>query len=353
VVEELGYPSRFVRGKLTPAPAVAAIAPRPFGDLGQASAAHLGEVIAGVWQQSAGTGALYRAAIVELLDYLAGFDGACWQQRWDASPLAAGETGAWRGDVRTLGAGARTLFCLRVIQPTVPAFQAVTRPGYAEAFRAAQSDPLLDAYFERAEAQKVAWAHRREAAADICRLMTIQGVAFADVTPQALLYHAHQYREANRDKEGRGYWTRFAGLTAWTVLHEMGHFPADAPMSMREALGQGQLTIEELVDRYEIRSTAVRQLLIDYPARRKAETDYSTLKTLALALAGHFWAGIEKINPAQADLRLDPVTYHAWRESIRIRNGRAISASQQDGTVISVRSFYYDLHTWAADEPER
>lgn len=66
----------------------------------------------------------------------------------------------------------------------------------------------------------------------------------------------------------------------------------------------------------------------------------------------HFWEKIERLNPDQADLRIGPELYAAWRESIKLKeNGKPRAG--QDGIVITVRSFYYDLHTWAAEEPER
>ncbi|MFC9595737.1 hypothetical protein ACFTUC_38820 [Streptomyces sp. NPDC056944] len=48
-----------------------------------------------------------------------------------------------------------------------------------------------------------------------------------------------------------------------------------------------------------MKNAAVRQLLIDYLTRRRAETDYNTLESLARHLAGHFWALIEDLSPGQ------------------------------------------------------
>jgi hypothetical protein len=102
---------------------------------------------------------------------------------------------------------------------------------------------------------------------------------------------------------------RFAGPSAWNILHAMGHFPPGTPSTMREALMRGQLTVEELVDRYTVRNQSVRQLLIDYFVRRSADTDYASLSHLVLELAHHFWEKIERINPDQADLRIAPEVY--------------------------------------------
>jgi hypothetical protein len=88
---------------------------------------------------------------------------------------------------------------------------------------------------------------------------------------------------------------------------------------MREALSRGQLTIEQMVDRYPIRNQLVRQLLIDYFTRRAADTDYASISHMVLEIAHHFWEKIERINPDQADLRISPEVYATWRHMISTR----------------------------------
>ncbi|WP_405984421.1 hypothetical protein [Streptomyces sp. NBC_00872] len=61
---------------------------------------------------------------------------------------------------------------------------------------------------------------------------------------------------------------------------------------------------------------------------------------------------IEELHPGQQGLRIAPDLYNRWRETIRLKDDGTHRRGQDD-IVISVRSFYYDLHTWAADEPER
>ncbi len=56
--------------------------------------------------------------------------------------------------------------------------------------------------------------------------------------------------------------------------------------------------------------------------------------------------------PDQADLHIDPEVYATWRHMISTRDDGKPRAGV-DGIVICVRSFCYDLHTWANDEPER
>jgi hypothetical protein len=292
------------------------------------------------------------------LDYLAGFPGDSWQARWDASPLGQGTTSA-RTVISTVGhrqpinTGIRSLFCLRVVRPSLMALRCNTFRDYPHWFVAAQNDPLLDDFIERSAAYDGSWTQRQRTQLDLCYLLTTQGVHTADVTPEALLHYTHETRAVLTVlREGRKAAKELAGTGTWNVLHAMGHFPTATPRTMRAALLRGQQTIEELIDRWPIRNKAVRQLLIDYARRRSVDADYGTVKGLLLQLAHQFWEKIEGLNPDQADLRIDPELYAAWREQINTRDdGRP--RQQCDDILIAVRSFYLDLHTWAVMEPER
>lgn len=173
------------------------------------------------------------------------------------------------------------------------------------------------------------------------------------------LHFTHENRKARCILQpGSQASNRLIGRGVWNVLHAMGHFPPSTPESMRAALLRGQRSIEELVDQYEISNQSVRGLLIEYFTRRKADTDYSTLKDLICKLTRHFWKNIETINSDQADqadqadLRISPEDYTTWRQMITVKDDGKPRVGQ-DSIVIALRSFYYDLHTWAAQEPER
>ena len=141
------------------------------------------------------------------------------------------------------------------------------------------------------------------------------------------------------------------GRQAWHFLHLMGHFSAATPATMRGAACRGPRSVAEMVDRYQISSTDVRDLLADYITRRAAGIDYTTTEALAQGLAGLFWAVIEKINPAQRDLRLSQATYAQWKaETSVLPDGRP--RKNFDGLQLAVRSFYLDLQSWAVTEPD-
>nr|WP_242587839.1 hypothetical protein [Streptomyces sp. MST-110588] len=293
-----------------------------------------------------------------VLQYLRDFTGQTWQERWDASPIGRGQVAAnTLGTRRSTGVaitpGVRALYCLRVIQPTLVTFRRNVLHNFAPMFVAAQDDPLLDKYAAQVQAQPMRHVHRREAMAELCTLLAVQGVALSDVTPAAVLHFTQENRRARSVLQpGNKVANRLVGQGMWNVLHAMGHFPPATPPTLRAALMRGQRTVEEMVAQYPIRNQAVRALLIDYFTRRRADTDYSTLKNLVLLVAHHFWEKIERVNPNQADLRISPEHYATWRQMITVKDNGKPRAGQ-DSIIIAVRSFYFDLHTWAAEEPER
>ncbi|MFF7415789.1 site-specific integrase [Streptomyces lydicus] len=249
--------------------------------------------------------------------------------------------------------GVRSLFCLRVIQPSLVAFRLNPFQNYASFFISAQVDPLLDEYVAHVQDHHLRHIHRREALSELCALLTVQGVSLDDVTAPAILHFAQANRRARSTLQpGNTAANRLTGQGMWNVLHSMGRFPSSTPPTMRAALMRGQRTVEEMVDQYPIGNHAVKRLLVEYFTRRRVDTDYSTLKNLVLLVAHHFWEKIERVNPHQADLRISPEHYAAWRQMITVKDDGKPRIGQ-DAIVIAVRSFYYDLHTWAAEEPER
>lgn len=336
---------------ITPAPAQPASIPWPHGPLDDASLGAIAAAATRAWPDRYGTAHIARR-IEPILGYLSDFGGDTWQQRWIASGLDGESAQPIRqtvGDFREAAVGLRTLFCLRVVRPSMLGFRATRFNAYAETFREAQRDPLLDRFFERvASHPDLTDLLRRSACIDVASALTIQAASLADLTPSALLHHGFESRRYGLQREHN----RFAGLGAWRVLHEMGHFPASTPPTMRLALMRGQLTCAEMVDRYSLRNRSIRQLLIDYLERRRLETDYASVNNVATTLAGTFWAQIERINPEQADLAINESVYQQWRTWLNtLPNGKP--RGEVDVPLITIRGFYLDLAGWALHEPER
>ncbi|MET9809172.1 site-specific integrase [Streptomyces halstedii] len=240
---------------------------------------------------------------------------------------------------------------MRLIRPTLLGLRSNTFTRYTPWFRSIANDPWLEEFCERVDQLPVGSSRRGRAKSDVCYALTVFGIDLDGLTPEALLHYAVECRAhalAGEDAESG----TFSGTLAWPVLHEMGQFPRSAPRTLRAAVTRGQLSIEEAVDRHQLRNREVRDLLVEYVRRRSAELDYSTLRHLITRLVKTFWKVIEEINPEQADLRLSEETFTQWKEKLLVLPGGK-PRLDMDGPLLAVRSLYLDLHTWSVAEPER
>ncbi|WP_217572522.1 site-specific integrase [Streptomyces sp. GbtcB7] len=356
--------TRFVSAVVKPAPAPRPQhPPAPFGDLSKATVLELFHVAAEILRDaSEGCREKRRAGIRMLFEHLAAYPGETWQERWEAAGFNAEAApsvsilAANKGQASSVTSALKMAFGLRIIQPSLSGFRVNRFSGYAEPFRSLQDDPELDEFFKVVDAHtRLNSVHKHRAKFDVTCALTTQGIALEHLTPSALLHYSLENKRlglthgaCNQDK------TRFAARAAWEVLLEMGHFPRGTPHTVRSCFQQGQHTIEGLVDRYKIESVAVRQLLIDYLARRKADTDYTTLDGLARHLAANFWAVIERIAPGQKDLRLSPEVYEQWLADLQYWKGDRSKVRQDRASILlAVRGFYIDLQSWSVAEPEQ
>ncbi|MFG1770785.1 tyrosine-type recombinase/integrase [Nocardia salmonicida] len=290
-----------------------------------------------------------------LTEYLLQYPGSTWQQRWEASELntrSAPLTELVENDgprahfSQALGA----LYALRVIRPTLAAYRANKLGKYIEQFVAAEADPALDAYIAAVHATDSTATFKNWAVRDVCAALTIQGIPFSDLTPEAFLHHAQQTREST-SRTGL-HLGKYIGHLAWQVMHSIGHFPAATPSTLRGALRSPQFTTTEMVDRNEVTDPAIRQMFIDYLDRRALSVKYSTLAVVGTNTVRFFWKAIERINPEQTDLRLSQDVYLQWRATLAFRED---GAPRTDPWVIlvMVQALYYDIQAWAVNEPER
>jgi len=299
---------------------------------------------------------LSRRGMLELAGHLSAFPGSTWQERWEASghdrgdgPVGdlAGDDLPYRG---RLNVAAGHAFAMRLIRPSLLGFRAHKFTCYTPWFRSVAQDPRLEEFCQRADRLPVSQGRRTRAKFDVCCALTVFGIDFEDLTPEAFLFYAAESRKHGL-VDGRKS-AAFAGTLAWPVLHQMGQFPASAPRTLRAAVTRGQLTIEELVDRHKLRNKEVRDLLVEYLRQRSADLDYSSIQTLTNLLVKLFWKAIEQISPGQADLRLSEEAFSSWKEWLLVRpNGKP--RQDIDGPLLAVRALYLDLHTWAAAEPGR
>ena len=149
----------------------------------------------------------------------------------------------------------------------------------------------------------------------------------------------------------------------YQLLRAAGVLGAAAPPG-RALKTQGQLSCEQLIDRYGIECRPVRDLLVDYLRERQPAVDYPTLHKLSYVLGRLFWRDLELHHPGIASLHLPAEPAAAWKQRITTKTTRSRSA---DGDVteanasrvnaldhlVTVRAFYLDLAQWAAEDPAR
>jgi hypothetical protein len=150
----------------------------------------------------------------------------------------------------------------------------------------------------------------------------------------------------------------------YRMLRELGIFADEAPERLRAFRTAGQLTPEELIDRYRLQCRPVRDLLVDYLRERQPAMDYTSLKNLAYYLGQRFWADLEQHHPGINSLHLTREMAEAWKQRQRTKPQVITSANGEKSVVMvervgyrqcltPVRALYLDLSQWAIEEPGR
>jgi integrase len=275
--------------------------------------------------------------------------GTTWQQRWEARGLNDGtlvpaDLVSGKKDRGRMTTSARILFCLRVVRPSLKALRAARYPRLAEHLRLAADDPLLDKFVDHVRGSEAHVVQQGLALVDVAQALVVFDISLADLTPGVLLHYALTSRELT------GYRHMPVAGATWQLLRSMGVFPPSSPHSLRAALLQGQLTIEQLVDRDRSATPGVREVFIEYLRRRAVGLDYNTLSQLAHLLTQLFWRNVEKVNPQQVGLQLSEETYQQWKQSVSVlpNGGRRLNLLN---ILMKIRSFYLDLQSWAYDDP--
>jgi integrase len=319
---------------------------------------------------------LHRARIRgsrQILQWLGTFPGATWQQRWNASPAStrpgndwARLAPAWIGIAagpsqrQTLSGGLLSLICADVIRPTLPWLLSRTSANMTSLRIGLIStrDPEGFAQLE-AMIEPDTWSSNvgRHALHSLVKIVAAKGGTLADITVGDAVEYLAALKTANDRSTG------YTLFYAW--LQKLGTLPAEAPSSLRYlANTSGQVSMEQLIDRFGVRCQPVRDLLVDYLKERQPGLDYTSLNNLSRHLASNFWGDLEQHHPGIDSLHLAPEVSAAWKQRCRTRIERR---RQPDGTVreavtarvniasimISVRAFYLDIAQWAIDEPAR
>ena len=353
--------------------------PRPAQDHGwPATSQRRGHVLARLFAPpfTAGRDGLQssrRIGLTKLVHWLEEQPGRTWQDRWVASGADAAGNLAWRelaaawlrdtgwasGNPRTdfiaLGRGILPLICGDVIRPSLAWLLSPETPKNLAAEMARSRDPAgFAALAMLARADPASAATKDLAARRIAALLAAKGGMIAGITAGDCL----ELLAGLADGGGN------TSPCFYQLLHALGTFPPAAPPTVRAFKTPGQLTVEQLVDRYPIACQPVRALIIDYLRERQPAVDHATLRSLSRALAGLFWRDLELRHPGISSLRLEPGAAAAWKHRVTVKTIRTTGPAGQvtesvvprhDGmnTLAMVRAFYLDIAQWAVGDPAR
>jgi len=301
----------------------------------------------------------HRLAVGLLLDWLAGFSGESWQQRW----LSSGADLAGRdwidhvtgtGLRRNLGSRAQLTGAVGRLM-----ILGALRPSYRWLYQA-RSTPMMERFRDRhdpdgfaaldvicAATERLTVVDRRLAYHQLTRILIHNGGQLADITLDDCI-------EAYRAQVGytcgqHSYW--YVLLTRAAIL------PAQAPPTIHKASRRGQLTVEELVDGYRIDCQPIRDLFVDYLHERQPGMDYTSLRQLVSKLVLLFWRDLELNEPGINSLHLTDPVARRWKQRLaEVRHGtNRIGQPRQDpyAILLTVRAFYADLTHWALEDPAR
>jgi integrase len=322
-----------------------------------------------------------KLSLQAVLDWLDLYPGQTWQQRWDATGAGRDGHRDWRIQLvadldaaglmdqrrdyvrKVLGMGLIQLIGGDYLRPALGWLMATASPLRIANEMATVRDPHGIAELRAARmANTVGDSTMLPAIEKAALIMAAKGGTVRDITVGDCLESMRVSREV------------FPGPTRssrhspvfYQLLHSIGAFPADAPPTVRmfSPLFAGRLSVDQLVDRYQLASRPIRDLLVDYLRERQPAIDYNTLTALTTALTLWFWKDLERHHPAIDSLRLSPETAAAWKQRIRTRVVRSKNESgeivettvERDGAadvLMTVRSFYLDLAQWALDDPAR
>ncbi|MET9602303.1 site-specific integrase [Streptomyces sp. NPDC006459] len=307
-----------------------------------------------------------------LLDWLATHPGDSWQARWLASGAEDADGREWMDiPISWLSSqGRMTSYLASDLRGGLLAVQCadVLRPGLRWIYQHGshnltsamelRRDPVGMARMREAlTARNVRPALAAKALHKVAVIMATKGGLLSDITVGDCVEAV--------DVQSTVQCQAWGASLFYEVLHELGQLPADAPATIRPFRSAGgQLTIEQLVDRYRITCTPVRDLLVEYLKERQPALDYSTLRHLARVLASFFWRDLELHEPGINSLRLSPQTARAWKDRGRYKTTKV---KQPDGSLreikevrdnyksdlLLIRAFYLDIAQWAVEDPAR
>jgi hypothetical protein len=245
-----------------------------------------------------------------------------------------------------------------IIRPGLPWLLTAPAPaGFADEMARARDPAGIAGLKALREAGTVGRATFAPAVQRVAMIMAAKGGLVADITPGDCMELLDCCRLLFADGTRVGRHSPFF----YQLLHMAGMFPPGAPATVRmfSVKFAGQLSVEQMVDRYDLACRPVRDLLVDYLRERQPGIDYTTLKSLVTALVPLFWKDLEAHHPGISSLHLPPGIAAGWKKRIQTRTVRTAGGEQvvprqsADDVLMLIRGFYLDLAQWALDDPAR
>jgi len=309
------------------------------------------------WPAGARHRTMQLSGAAAILDWLLAHPGEGWQDRWTVSgadrgtgwigELAPGDTrhAVTRRQEHIAGLGC--LLKCRVVLPSYDFLAAYRAKGLfdrvQEIMRPEQFARLGNAAAERG----LSGRDRADALRVISKIVLHTGADVDTLTAGDVLEMFAWSVHADPPRR------QIPGLhAAWDLLGDIGMTPAGT--SLRAALRRGPRTTAELVDDYRICCRPVRDVLVRYLDERRPALDYKSLASLAGALAGTFWADIERHHPGISTLHLPGEVARAWKERARVvtaADGTTRERKNYHALLMGVRAFYLDIQQWALEDP--
>lgn len=293
-----------------------------------------------------------RRSIMHLLRWLSTFPGDTWQARWVASGLDAGGT-PWPDETDhsrrgLLFKGARALVCLGVILPDYPWLLDTSFASLFSTYRQV-TDPRG---FDKLEQQ----LRELQVTDQVVHAAVLAAIRVCMRTGKKSpgLISADDLGGLDAALRDTGRQPRPGHEALWRALHTAGQI--SGPTSLKAMRMRGQLSVAELVDRYHLRCTPIRDLIVAYITERSPSLDYTSVTNLAFWLGKLFWADLERHHPGIDSLRLAPEVAAAWKKRVAVRvnsKGVDVVRSNRHAVLIAVRTFYLDLNQWAYEDPAR
>ena len=318
-----------------------------------------------------------RQGVLAVVSWLQARPGDTWQARWLAS--GAEQQTDWRSLVDTpagpttgasmrpkkplshLSPGLLVLICADVIRPSLGWLLACApaRRGLAAEMARTRDAVVFNKLAQSCQSGAVGLQAGQQALTRIALIMAAKGGLVGDVAVgdcAELLDLAGQMRG---EAEAHAHSPLF-----YQLLRADGGLSEDAPAALRVFSGRGQLTPEQLIDRYKIQCGPMRDVLVDYLRERQPSVDFSSLQHFAYLLGKLFWADLETHHPGIDSLKLPRDIAAAWKQRVMTRTTTTVSADGEsvsaktvrlDGRSVlsAVRAFYLDLAEWADDDPAR